>query len=172
MAVQSKKRNPRAVGGSTNTSVEVLLAENVKSLGEQGDIVRVKPGFARNYLLPQGLATVATEENKVNVEKHRQRLAQLYKDKAKENRKLGDQLREYSVTLEANANKEGQLFGSIVERDIAAALKEAGFPIEPSNVKLEGPLKQLAMYTVKLKLDSDIETSVKVWVVPTRDESA
>lgn len=165
-------KNPKAVGGSTNTSVEVLLAEDVRSLGEQGQIVRVKPGYARNFLLPQGLATVATEENKANVEKHKQRLAQLRKDKAKENRKMADQLREYSVTLEANANKEGQLFGSIVERDISQALKTAGFPIEPSMVKLEGPLKQLAMYTVKLKLASDIDTSVKVWVVPTRQEEA
>ena len=169
MTAKTKIRNTRAVGGSTNSSVEILLAEDVEALGSQGDIVRVKPGYARNYLLPHGLATVATEENKVNVEKHRQRLAELKKDKAKENRRLADQLREYSVTLEANANKEGQLFGSIVERDISDALKAAGFAIEPSNVKLEGPLKQLAMYTVKLKLDSDIDTSVKVWVVPTRD---
>jgi large subunit ribosomal protein L9 len=169
MTVKRNKLNVRAVGGSTNTSVEILLAEDVHPLGLQGDIVRVKPGYARNYLLPQGLAAVATEENKLNVEKHRQRLAERKKEKAKETRKLADTLREYSVTLEANANKEGVLFGSIVERDISDALKAAGFKIEPSNVKLEGPLKQLAMYTVKLKLQSEIETSVKVWVVPTRE---
>jgi len=169
MTVKRRQPNVRAVGGTTNSSVEILLAEDVHPLGVQGDIVRVKPGYARNYLLPQGLATVATEENKLNVEKHRQRLSERKKEKAKETRKLAEALKEYSVTLEANANKDGQLFGSIVERDISDALKAAGFPIEPANVKLEGPLKQLAMYTVKLKLQSEIETSVKVWVVPTRE---
>lgn len=147
-------------------SVELMLAEDVESLGRQGDIVRVKPGFARNYLLPQGLATVATAENKRNVERHRAKLAEIQAKKLKDLEKVAAQVAKYSVTLEANANAEGHLYGSIVDRDISKALKAAGFAIEPDQVRLDGPLKELGMYTVKIQLHGDIKTEVKVWVVP------
>ncbi|MDQ3332482.1 MAG: 50S ribosomal protein L9, partial [Planctomycetota bacterium] len=88
----------RGVGGSSNTSVEVLLAENVESLGQQGEIVRVKPGYARNYLLPHGLATVATENNKKMVQVHRQKLAAREVDRDKQLRGRAEALSKYSVT--------------------------------------------------------------------------
>ena len=160
------KRRSGAVGGSSNTHVEVLLAEDVPQVGEQGDIKRVRPGFARNYLLPNGLATVATETNKRMVERHRQRLAELRAKEMKELKKSADAVSKYSVTLEANANKEGHLYGSILGTDISRALKSAGYEIEPDHVKLEGPLKETGMYTVKLQLHPEVETTVKVWVVP------
>ncbi len=162
-----RKRNRSGVGGSTKTSVDVLLAENVESLGKQGDIVRVKPGYARNYLLPQGMATVATEHNKRMVEKHRERLAALEAQKVKSYRERADAISKYSVTLEANANEEGHLYGSILAVDIASALKSAGYEVEPEHVKLEGPLKELGMYTVKVELHPKAKAEVKVWVVPT-----
>lgn len=157
----------KGVGGSTNTSVEVLLAENVQSLGVQGDIVRVKPGYARNYLLPYGLATVATEENKAMVDKHRIALADLEKSRIKDIKKLGDSVSKHSVTLEANASPDGQLYGSIVARDISDSLKSSGFAIEPEHIKLDGPLKECGMYTINLKLHEKVSSEVKVWVVPT-----
>lgn len=163
--VHKPRRN--GVAGSTKTSVEVLLAENVEALGAQGDIVRVKPGYARNYLLPHGLATVATEENKAMVEKHRKRLAELEKSKIKDLKTLADSLGRHSVTLEANASPDGQLYGSIVGRDISESLKGSGFDIEPDQIKLEGPLKELGMYTINLKLHEKVKAEVKVWVVPT-----
>ena len=161
-----RKKRTAGVAGSTRTSVEVLLAEKVQALGEQGDIVRVKPGFARNYLLPQGLATVATEHNKRMVDRHRKRVADLAVAQKKGLKRLADSVSKYSVTLEANANPEGHLYGSIIERDIADAIIAAGFEIPADAVRLEGPLKELGMYTVKLELHPDIETDVKVWVVP------
>ncbi len=151
-------------------SAELLLAEDVGSLGKQGDIVRVKAGYARNYLIPQGLATVATDENKRMVERHRERQAQLQKERVKSIRSLADQLREYSVTLEANANADGHLYGSITAPEISKSLKAANYDVAPDQVRLEGPLKEIGMYTVKIHLHADVETEVKVWVVPKSSE--
>jgi len=156
----------RAVTGSTNSQVEVLLAEKVPHLGDQGDIVRVKPGFARNYLLPQGLATVATEHNKRMVELHRAKQEEIEKERIKKLRKLRDDVSNYSVTIEANANEDGHLYGSVIDADISRALKQAHFDVKPEQIKLEGPLKELGMYTVKFQLHDDIKGEVKVWVVP------
>ena len=161
------KRKPGAVAGSTNSHVEVLLAEDVPQVGKQGEILRVRPGYARNYLLPQGLATVATETNKRLVAKHRERLDAIQAQRLKELRQKADAVSKYSVTLEANANKEGHLYGSIVGNDISKALKSAGYDIDPDHIKLEGPLKETGMYTVRLQLHPEVETTVKVWVVPT-----
>ncbi|MEM1063553.1 MAG: 50S ribosomal protein L9 [Planctomycetota bacterium] len=161
-----KNRPKRGVGGSTNTSVEVLLAENIDKLGERGEIVRVKPGYARNYLLPHGFATVATEHNKRLVERHKEKVAELQAERLKGIRTLADAVSKYSVTIEANANEEGHLFGSVMANDISKHLKTASFDVEPDQIRLEGPLKELGMYTVKIALHQEVETNVKVWVVP------
>ncbi len=150
----------------TKGAVELMLAENVSNLGKQGEIVRVKPGFARNYLLPQGLATIATEENKKAVEDHRAALVELNKKRKASAKKLADEVGKYSVTLDANANPEGHLYGSILAGDISKALIEAGYNVQPEHIFLEGPLKELGMYTVKLKLHESITSEVKVWIVP------
>jgi len=155
------------VSGSTRTSVEVLLAEDVPSLGIHGDIVRVKPGYARNYLLPQGLATVATEHNKRMVERHRKQLDALQVDRLKQIRAMASEVSKYSVTLEANANNESQLYGSIGAADISKALQTAGYQIKADQIQLEGPLRELGMYTIKIELHPEVNTEVKVWIVPT-----
>jgi large subunit ribosomal protein L9 len=167
-----RKRQTVGVTGTTNSSVEILLAENVNSLGKQGDIVRVKPGYARNYLLPQGMATVATEHNKRMVERHRQRLQELEVSRVKDIRDLAETISKYSVTLEANANPEGQLYGSIIAADISKSLKTAGYAVEPNHIKLEGPLKELGMYTIAVQLHEKVKADVKVWVVPAAPASA
>lgn len=168
----ARRKHLRGVRGTTRSSVEVLLAENVLNLGKQGEIVRVKPGFARNYLLPQGLATVATDHNKMMVERHRQRLDELELSKITELKAIADGVSRYSVTLEANANEEGQLYGSIVAADISKSLKSAGFDVEPNHIKLEGPLRELGMYTVTVQLHENVGTDVKVWVVPATTSNA
>jgi large subunit ribosomal protein L9 len=161
-----KRSSSKAVTGSSRTSVDVLLIEDVTSVGKQGDIVRVKPGYARNYLLPQGLATVATEHNKRMVDRHRLRIAELQAQRVKDLRSHADAVSKYSVTLEANANKEGHLYGSIVANDISKALKSAGYRVDPDHIKLDGPLKETGMYTVRVELHAEVKTEVKVWVVP------
>lgn len=165
-----KQRNTSVVG-SSKSSIEVLLAEKVDSLGDQGDIVRVKPGYARNFLLPYGLATIATDHNKWMVVQHQKRMAELEKDRLKSLKTLADKLSKHSVTMEANANEDGHLYGSIVAVDISKSLKEGGFEIPADHVRLEGPLKELGMYTVKLQLHEKVKTEVKVWVVPTAEKS-
>ncbi len=146
--------------------VELLLAEDVDSLGKQGQIVSVRPGYARNFLLPQGLATIASTANKRLVEKHRERLADLAVKRRDVAKGLAKKVASYSVTLEANCTAEGHLYGSIVGTDISRALKTAGYEVETSHVRLDGPLKECGMYTVKLQLHPEVDSEVKVWVVP------
>lgn len=155
---------------SKDGHMQVLLTHTVPHFGQPGDLVKVRPGFARNYLLPQGLATFATPHNLRIVEKHRQRLVQLEQARRTDLLQLAAQIAQRSITIEANANPEGHLYGSVSADQIADALKTDNFPIEVDNVKIEGPLKELGLYTIKLYLGQDVETEVKLWVVPTHVE--
>ncbi|REJ74971.1 MAG: 50S ribosomal protein L9 [Planctomycetota bacterium] len=168
----TRKANTRIRSKDHQGGVELLLAEDVPSLGEQGDIVRVKRGYARNYLVPQGLATVATDANRRMVEVHRSRQQEQAKLRLSQIKKLADDVAKYSVTIDANATDEGHLYGSVVASDISKSLVAAGYPVEPEAVILEGPLKELGMYTVKLQLHPEVETEVKVWVVPSASISS
>jgi large subunit ribosomal protein L9 len=142
----------------------------VPSVGQPGDLVKVRPGFARNYLLPQGLATFATPHNLRIVEKHRQRLKELEEARRADIQNLAAQISQKSLTIEANANEEGHLYGSVNADQIAASLKAEGFPIETDNVRIDGPLRELGLYSVKIHLAQEIETEVKLWVVPTHTD--
>ena len=157
---------PRGVAGSTNSTAEILLVHDIEHLGNRGDIVKVKPGYARNYLLPHGLATVATDENKKMVELHKEKLKAAEAGRIRSLSKIAEAVSKYSATIEANATADNTLYGSVVAKDISDALKAAGHKIEPEHVRLEGAIRELGMYTVKLKLHEKVETEVKVWVVP------
>ncbi len=141
-------------------------------LGQAGDLVKVRPGFARNYLVPQGLATFATQANLRMVEKHRQRLKELEEARRADLQNLGAQIAQRSLTIEANANAEGHLYGSVNADQIAAALRGEGFPIDSESVRIEGPLKELGLYSIKIQLGQDITSEVKLWVVPTHTDEA
>ncbi len=168
----TKKRRFKRLPRGKNGGVELLLIQSVDHLGKQGDVVEVKAGFAHNYLIPQGLATVATDHHKRMVEKHKARLAALEKDRLKGLSSLADALAKQSVTIEANANDEGHLYGSVGAAEIVASLKQADFNITSDQVRLEGVLKELGLYTVKIALHSTIQCELKVWVVPTVSEDA
>ncbi len=155
---------------SKNGQMEVLLTHAVPYFGQPGDLVKVRPGFARNYLLPQGLATFATPHNLRIVDKHRQRLRELDEARRADLVNLAAQIAQRSITIEANANAEGHLYGSVNSDQIAAALRADNFPIDADHVKIEGPLKELGLYTIKLYLGQDVDTEVKLWVVPTHTE--
>ena len=101
------------------------------------------------------------------VKRHQENLIELQKQKMIALQKRADAIGKYSVTLEANANEEGHLYGSIMGQEISRALVAAGYQVEPDHVKLEGPIKELGMYTVKIQLHADVKTEIKVWVVPT-----
>ena len=157
------KRLPKAANGG----IELLLVQAVEHLGKQGDVVAVKQGYAMNYLLPQGLATYATDHHKRMVEKHRAQLEQIEKARLSGLRVQAEELGRQSVTIEANANDEGHLYGSVGPLDIVNALKRNKVNIVQDQVRLQGPLKELGLYTVKVHLAQDIEAEIKVWVVPT-----
>ena len=149
-----------------HNGVELLLIQTVEHLGKQGDVVEVRPGYAFNYLIPQGLATVATEHHKRMVEKHRAKLEAIEQARLAGLRKQANEIANLSVTIEANANDEGHLYGSVGAPEIVNALKAQEIQIGADQVRLEGPLKELGLYTVKIQLHASIATELKVWVVP------
>jgi large subunit ribosomal protein L9 len=167
--VERRRNHPTR---AKNGHMEVLLTRPVPHFGQPGDLVKVRPGFARNYLLPQGMATFATPHNLRIVEKHRQRLRELEEARRADLVNLAAQIAQRSITIEANANPEGHLYGSVTADQIASTLRGDHFPIDAENVKIEGPLKELGLYTIKLHLGQDVSTEVKLWVVPTHTEEA
>jgi len=172
MATVKTKKRPRLtrLPKGPNGGVQLLLIQSVDHLGKQGDVVEVRPGFAHNYLLPQGLATVATDHHQRMVEKHRAQLLEIEKTRLKDLSNLAGAISKQSVTIEANANDEGHLYGSVGAKEISDALKQADFTITPDQIRLEGMLKELGLYTVKVHIHQDIEAELKVWVVPTADD--
>ena len=169
MKTKSKRRNAgikRLPKGPTG-GIELLLIQSVPDLGKQGEVVEVKPGYAINYLLPQGLATMATDHHKRMVEKHKVKLQQIELQRQAELRSYASEISKQSVTIEANATEEGHLYGSVGAPEIVAALKKNDITLNADQIKLEGPLKELGLYTVKIRLSSEVEGEVKVWVVPT-----
>jgi large subunit ribosomal protein L9 len=146
--------------------VELLLIHSVEHVGHQGDVVEVKSGFAFNYLIPQGLATIATDHHKRMVDKHKVKLQQIERTRQTELRKLAASIGEQSITIEANATDEGHLYGSVGAPEIVAALKKTDVTMSIDQIKLEGPLKELGLYTIKFHLSSEVEGDLKVWVVP------
>jgi large subunit ribosomal protein L9 len=160
------KRLPKGDHGG----ITLLLSQNVDHVGKQGQVVEVKAGFANNYLLPQGLAIVATEHHKRMVEKHKARLHEIERQRLSGLQGLADKIAQQSITIEANANDEGHLYGSVGAVEIVAALKANDVHVTADQIRLQGPLKELGLYTVKVHLHADIDVSLKVWVVPTAAE--
>ena len=156
----------------SNGGVQLLLIHSVGHLGKQGEVVEVRPGYATNYLIPQGLATVASEHHQRMVGKHKAKLVEIEKARLADLRSLADTLSKQSVTIEVNANDEGHLYGSVGASEIVAALKQNEFTLQPSHIRLEGPIRELGLYRVKVQVHQDIQTELKVWVVPTAAEDA
>ncbi len=165
-------------GRSTNLpkgprgGVELLLIHNVEHLGKQGDVVEVKRGYASNYLLPQGLATIATDHHKRMVEKHRAKLEEIARERLAGLRSQLAELVRTSVTIEANANDEGHLYGSVGPAEITRSLKQLDLMVSPDWIILQGPLKEVGLYTVKIRLAAEVEGEMKVWVVPSSSEGS
>jgi len=168
----SRLRPFRPLPRGKTRGVQLLLIQTVDHLGKQGDVVEVRSGYARNYLLPQGLATIATDHHRRMVEKHRAKLLEIEKQRLSSLRSLADVIGKQSVTIEANANDEGHLYGSVGAAEIVAALKQASITLTTDQVRLDGPLRELGLYTVRVHLHADIEAELKVWVVPTVTEEA
>src|SRR5262249_17761250 len=137
----------------------------IEKVGMIGDVVNVKPGYARNYLLPLGLAVPVTQANLALIERERAKALEEEQARLKDLKVFADRLKDFAVTIEGRANQEGPLFGSVNAAKIAKAMTEKGFPIEEKHIRLEQPLKQIGVYTVKVHLHAELESQVKVWVV-------
>ncbi|HEJ1167960.1 TPA: 50S ribosomal protein L9 [Pseudomonas aeruginosa] len=146
--------------------MEVILLEKVANLGNLGDKVNIKGGYARNFLLPQGKATVATAENVAAFEARRAELEKAAAEKKAAAEARAAQLSGLVVTLGAHAGDEGKLFGSIGTRDIAEAVSAAGYPLEKAEVRLpNGALRNTGEFDVAVHLHTDVETTLKLIIV-------
>src|SRR3982750_1450831 len=140
----------------------VLLREDIDTLGGRGEVVKVKAGYARNYLLPQGLASLATKGNVKQIEQER---AALLKKAAIERATAEAQLEQMeglALSFERKAGEHGTLFGSVTSMDVAEALKAKGYEIDRKNIRLRDAIKETGEYTVKVKLHRDVTLDVPV----------
>ena len=150
-------------------TLELLLTENVDNLGIVGDVVTVRSGFARNYLLPRGMATTPSDEmiqslatKRAEAEKELARVREMRKS-------MVERLDGFEVTLERSCNDQGLLYGSVTQKDIADALAENDFEVKAREVRLPHTIKRLDSYEVLIRFDSDLEATIKLWVVADRE---
>ncbi len=147
--------------------MELILLEKVANLGDLGETVKVKPGYGRNYLVPQGMAVPATPDNVAAFEARRAELELAAAEKLGDAESRRVTLEELVIEITANASDEGKLYGSIGPREIAEAVSEQGRPLEKSEVIMgEGPIRYTGEYEVLIQLHADVETTIKVLVNP------
>lgn len=145
--------------------MQVILRERLENLGDAGEIVEVKPGYARNYLIPQGLAYEASAANVRQIEREKAQREQKDQETLAEARQRATQLEGVSLTFHARAGQEGKLFGSITSGDIAGKLAEMGLEVDRRQIELEDSIKTLGVTSVPIRLHSQVRPEVKVWVI-------
>jgi large subunit ribosomal protein L9 len=146
--------------------MEVILKEDIPNVGKMGEVVRVRDGYARNYLLPRGLVLVANKKNLKTYE-HQKRVVESQKSRVqKQANTLSDKLKDVALVIPARAGEEGRLFGSVTNMDIEKALKAQGHEVERRKIHLAEPIKALGDYEVPIRLTADVQANIKVSVVP------
>ena len=145
--------------------MDVILLKDVERIGKEGAVVRVKPGFARNYLLPQGLAVQASQENLRAIEARKQQIAVKAQRAHKEADKLKHKIEGRSLTLKLTVGEDDKPFGSITSHDILQALAQEGIPVEKHAIHLEEPIKGLGIYEVPIRVHPEVTATLKLWVV-------
>ena len=145
--------------------MEVILLEAVPSLGSRGETVKVKPGFARNYLFPKKLAILATEANQRVFQEEEKLLKRRDHHAMVDAQERASKMVDVSVTIPVQAGDEDKLYGSVSSHDIANELKKQGYEIDRKQIVLEEPIKKLGVYNIPMKLHNEVSVSIKVWVV-------
>ena len=145
--------------------MEIILRQAVENLGKTGDVVKVKSGYARNYLLPHGLAYEATPGNLKRIQQERDRLDAAENERRTAAQGLAEKIEQVSLTFSARVGEEGKLFGSVTAADIAAQLEAQGFHLEKRQIDLHEPIKALGVYRVPVRLHADVKPEVRVWVI-------
>lgn len=152
--------------------MEVILLERIEKLGQMGDVVKVKPGFARNYLLPMKKALRASKENLAYFETQRKQLEAENLKRREEAQQVADKLNGLKVVAIRTAGDTGQLYGSVTARDIAMAVTEAGFSIGRGQVVIDRPVKTLGLFNFRVRLHPEVSATVTVNVARTPEEAA
>ncbi len=150
--------------------MKVILTQEVLGLGDPGEIVEVKPGYARNYLIPKGIALEATPQNLRRIEAERKRLEAAQAKEAERIRAEAEKIDGLSLTITARAGEGGKLYGSVTNKDIAQALAEAGFEIDRRRILLEQPIKRTGSFPVKIKLHPQVFVEITVEVKPLEEK--
>lgn len=150
-------------------NLELVLLQDVAKLGKKGDIVRVKPGYARNFLMPMQFAKPATKENIRMMEVEKKRFVQKQAEKKVEIQKLAEELELVACAIESKANEEGNLFGSVTYAIIAEGFRKMGFEVNAEDIELEDPnaypIKALGIFPIQIRLHAEVTAKSKVWVV-------
>ena len=145
--------------------MDVILRQAVENLGHPGDMVKVSQGFARNFLLPRGIAVEATEGNKRRIAQEKARLEAAEAQRRQTAQDYASTLEQVSLTFAARVGDEGKLFGSVTAADIAQQLEAQGITIEKRQIDLHEPIKALGVYRIPIKLHADVKPEIKVWVI-------
>ena len=151
--------------------MDVILLERVAKLGQMGEVVKVRNGYARNFLLPQGKALRASKENLARFDRERAQLEARNLERRSEAEKVSEKVAGRTIVVIRSAGETGQLYGSVATRDIAEALSEDGLTIERSQVRLDAPIKTIGMHDVALQLHPEVEVTVTVNVARSADEA-
>ncbi|MCA9704358.1 MAG: 50S ribosomal protein L9 [Myxococcales bacterium] len=145
--------------------ISVILKQDVDNLGRAGEIVKVKPGYGRNFLIPRGMALLATRGNVAQHEHHRRAIEAEQARKHAEQKKIADQLAKTSVSIARKAGKDGKLFGSVSSRDIVDALAMQNIDLDRRLIKLDDPLRETGTFEVPVRFSMDVQIALKVNVV-------
>jgi large subunit ribosomal protein L9 len=145
--------------------MKIILRQDYENLGKAGEVVNVKPGFARNFLLPRKIAYPARPNYLRMLEEEKRQKQQRQRKEKKQAEALAEKLNNVSLTISASVGEEDKMFGSVTTQDIAAALIEQGYEIDRRKIVLEEPIKALGIYSVPVKLYPEVEANLKVWVV-------
>lgn len=145
--------------------MKVILQKDMKNLGKIGDIVKVKDGYGRNYLLPRGIAILADEKNQ-RVLEHQKRVAKsLAAKELTKAKELADKIKENTLSFKMESGDGGKIFGSVTTRDIAEALAEKGIEIDRRKISLDGPLKEIGRHEIEISLTRDVRATIVVFII-------
>lgn len=152
--------------------MKLLLKKDIKKLGNNGDIVIVANGYARNYLLPKKLATIATPGNVKQVKLQRRKQEEKHREEMEKLQALANEISNVSCTITVKTNEEGKLFGSVTARHIADAISKKGYHVDESMIVLETAIKKCDLYNVTVALHPEIKSQCRVWVVSESEKSS
>lgn len=145
--------------------MKVILRQNIETLGNIGDVVEVKDGYARNFLLPRKIAYVALESNMRTLEEEKKQVAKKVQQELSAAQLLAVELEKVSITIPVQVGEEDKIFGSVTTQMIADALKEKGYDLDKRKIEIEEAIKTLGIYSINIKLHTSVNSKIKVWVV-------